>query len=159
MTTSPPCRTCRLIAGDEPGGPGGLIYGDELWEIEHAIEPLPLLGWLVLRPRRHVEHFADLTPEEALTFGPLVHRVTAAMTEILHPAKIYLSLYAEAEGFAHLHVHLIPRYLDTPDDHRGPRIFAYLSEAAASGRNTVDPARAAAMCGQIAQRMKSMAGS
>lgn len=35
---------------------------------------------------------------------------------------------SEAEGFSHLHLHLVPRMPDQPDDVRGPRVFAYLSE-------------------------------
>jgi len=155
MTTdNPTCRTCAIIRGDEPGGPGGLIYGDQYWGVEHAIEPIPMVGWLVLRPWRHVEAFADLTPEEATSFGPAVHRITKAMEEVLHPAKIYLSLYAEATGFAHLHVHLIPRFPDTPKDRRGPHIFAYLSEAGHTRRNGGDPIQAAAVAREIAVRLQ-----
>ena len=129
-----PCVTCRLTRGELPS-PGGVIYQDDLWQLQHDIEPIALVGWLILKPLRHVEAFADLTPEEAAAFGPLTRRITRAMTEVLHPAKIYLSLYAEAAGFAHLHVHLIPRYADTPPERRGPGIFAYLRESKASGRN------------------------
>lgn len=34
-------------------------------------------------------------------------------------------LFAEADGFAHLHVHLVPRMPDQPDDRRGPDVFGY----------------------------------
>jgi len=128
------CLTCRLNRGDLPS-PGGIIYQDDLWQLQHDIEPIALVGWLILKPLRHVEAFADLTPEEASAFGPLTRRVTRAMTEVLHPSKIYLSLYAEAAGFAHVHVHLIPRYADTPPERRGPGIFEYLRESKASGQN------------------------
>jgi diadenosine tetraphosphate (Ap4A) HIT family hydrolase len=60
------------------------------------------------------------------------------MSAVLHPAKIYLSLYAEAEGFAHLHVHLIPRAVQTPIERRGPGIFEYLRESKTNGRNLVN---------------------
>lgn len=128
------CLTCRLNRGELPA-PGGVIYQDGLWQLQHIVEPIALVGWLVLKPLRHVEAFADLTLEEASTFGPLTRRITRAMTEVLHPAKIYLNLYAEAEGFAHLHVHLIPRATETPPERRGPRIFEYLRESTDSGQN------------------------
>ena len=35
-------------------------------------------------------------------------------------------LFSEAEGFSHLHLHLVPRLPDQPDDARGPRAFRYL---------------------------------
>jgi diadenosine tetraphosphate (Ap4A) HIT family hydrolase len=135
-STASACLTCRLNRGELPA-PGGVIYQDAWWQLQHTIEPVPLLGWLVLKPLRHVEAFADLTDEEAATFGPLMRRITQAMTTVLRPAKIYVSLYAEAEGFAHLHVHLIPRSAQTPPERRGPRIFEYLRESTATGHNQV----------------------
>ena len=36
--------------------------------------------------------------------------------------------FSEAEGFSHLHLHLVPRSPDHPDDARGPRVFTYLTE-------------------------------
>ena len=128
------CLTCRLNRG-ELLAPGGVMYQDALWQLQHDIEPIALVGWLILKPLRHVEAFADLTKEEAATFGPLTRRVTRAMTEALHPVKVYLSMYAEAQGFAHLHVHLIPRFADIPPDRRGPAIFEYLRESKATGQN------------------------
>jgi diadenosine tetraphosphate (Ap4A) HIT family hydrolase len=126
------CLTCRLNSGELPA-PGGVIHQDTLWQLQH-VQPVALVGWLVLKPLRHVEAFADLTPEEAATFGPLTRRITRAMTEVLQPVKIYLNLYAEAAGFAHLHVHLIPRYAGTPPERRGPGIFEYLRESKSGGQ-------------------------
>ncbi|GAB3938861.1 hypothetical protein GCM10027614_19830 [Micromonospora vulcania] len=34
--------------------------------------------------------------------------------------------FAEQEGFAHVHFHVVPRMPDLPDERRGPRIFGYL---------------------------------
>ena len=34
---------------------------------------------------------------------------------------------SEAEGFSHLHVHLVPRLPDHPEDARGPSVFAYMT--------------------------------
>ncbi len=35
-------------------------------------------------------------------------------------------LFAEAEGFAHLHFHIVPRQPDLPADRRGPAILGHL---------------------------------
>jgi len=139
--TGQECLTCRLNQG-EGRAPGGVTYEDHLWRLEHAIEPIPLVGWLVLKPLRHVEQFADLSEDEVAAFGPLTRRIAQAMTEVLHPEKIYLTLYAEGPGFAHLHVHIIPRFADTPPERRGPRVFEYLRESSQTGRNLGDPAAA-----------------
>ncbi len=36
--------------------------------------------------------------------------------------------FSEAEGFSHLHLHLVPRLPDHPEDVRGPRVFAYMTD-------------------------------
>jgi diadenosine tetraphosphate (Ap4A) HIT family hydrolase len=145
------CIACRLHKG-ELSAPGGTIYRDHLWVLEHCIEPIPLAGWLVLKPIRHVESFADLTAEEASSFGPLTHRITKAMTEVIEPAKIYLSMYMEGANAAHLHVHLIPRRKETPMDRRGPWIFEYLRKRGASEENQSDIALAV----EIALRIRML---
>ena len=40
--------------------------------------------------------------------------------------KTYVIQLAEAEGFSHVHFHVVPRMADQPDELRGPRIFAML---------------------------------
>ena len=42
--------------------------------------------------------------------------------------KSYLMQFSEAEGFSHLHVHLVPRMADQPVERRGPQVFGYLSD-------------------------------
>jgi diadenosine tetraphosphate (Ap4A) HIT family hydrolase len=147
----PDCGTCRANRG-QLAAPGGAIYDDGLWRAEHAIEPIPMVGWLVLKPLRHVETFADLTAEEAARFGTIAHRLAQALTAELGAIKVYLSLYAEAEHFAHVHVHLIPRRADMPPDRRGPRVFEYLREATAHG-NQADVAEAARVAAAIRARL------
>lgn len=153
MGAEPECRTCRLNL--ETSAPGGVIYRDNLWVLEHAIEPVPMAGWLILKPVRHVEAFADLTPKEAESFGPLVCSATLAMTEVLNPVKVYLSMYMEAEGFAHLHVHLIPRFEETPAERRGPHVFEYLRDASQSGENQADVGQATEVAAAIRVRMNT----
>ena len=55
-------------------------------------------------------------------------RVSAALRSVLGCTKTYSALFAEAEGFAHLHVHLVPRMPGQPVDRRGPAVFGYLSD-------------------------------
>jgi diadenosine tetraphosphate (Ap4A) HIT family hydrolase len=136
------CGTCRANRGEIPT-PGGVIYQDELWRLEHTFEPIPLVGWLVLKSLRHIEVFADFTDDEAATLGPLIRRTTAAMLEALQPTKVYVCQFSEAEGFAHLHFHLIPRFADTPAELRGPHVFDLLRQATEQRRNLADLAEAA----------------
>ncbi len=136
---TPDCVACRANRG-EIVAPGGALYDDGLWRLEHTFEPIPMVGWLVLKPLRHVENLADLSSAEAAALGPLLQRITHAMNETLTPAKVYAALFAEA--VAHLHIHLIPRASDLPERYRGPDAFALLSEAAHTGKNLGDVSEA-----------------
>ena len=128
------CLACRSNS-NQVLAPGGVIYQDELWRLEHVLGPITMEGWLVLKPLRHVEMFADLTADEAARFGLLVRRATQAMAEILAPTKIYVVLFAEAANAAHIHLHMIPRYSDTPEERRGPDDFELLRQAVVQQRN------------------------
>lgn len=97
------------------------------WRVAHAFNS-SLPGWLVLLPTRHVMSFTDLTPEAAAEMGGLVHRLALALEEVTGCVKTYLMQFSEAEGFAHLHLHLVPRMADQPEHARGPRVFTYLSQ-------------------------------
>lgn len=87
-----------------------------------------LVGWLVLVPLRHVHALDELTAEEALTLGDLLRKATVALRSVTGCEKTYVMLFAEAEGFAHLHVHVVPRMPDQPADRRGPAVFGYLED-------------------------------
>jgi diadenosine tetraphosphate (Ap4A) HIT family hydrolase len=95
------------------------------WRVAHAFATA-LPGWLVVVPRRHVTALDELTPEEAAELGPVLRSVTAALRTVVGCDKTYVALFAEAEGFAHVHFHVIPRHADLPDDLRGPRVFGLL---------------------------------
>lgn len=118
-----------------PGGgaaPGGRLYDDGLWRLEHAVEPVPMLGWLVAKPVRHVEFLDDMTAEEAASMANVLRRGVGALRCALAvpPEKVYVALFAESTGCPHIHFHLIPRAPDHPTDTRGPQVFTLLSRAA-----------------------------
>ncbi len=146
------CGTCRANRGELPA-PGGVIYQDASWRLEHILAPIPLAGWLVLKPLRHVEAMADLSSEEAAAFGPLVRRITRAMREVLQPAKVYLCQFSEAEHFAHIHFHLIPRSADIPKERRGPAVFDLLSAAAQGGRKLAPLEEAERIAAAVRERL------
>ena len=54
--------------------PGGVLYDDGLWRVEHAVAPTPMLGWLVAKPLRHVEFLDELTGAEAEAMGRVLPR-------------------------------------------------------------------------------------
>jgi len=103
------------------------VYDDGRWRVAHAFTAA-LLGWMVVVPRRHVVSMAELTAGEATALGPLLTALSRGLERILGARKAYVAFFAEAEGFAHVHIHVVPRLADLPDDRRGPRVFGYLEQ-------------------------------
>jgi diadenosine tetraphosphate (Ap4A) HIT family hydrolase len=97
------------------------------WRVAHAFNST-LPGWLVLLPTRHVTSFTELAPEAADELGGLVRLMSNALEQITGCVKTYLMQFSEADGFTHLHLHLVPRLPDHPENARGPRVFAYLAD-------------------------------
>jgi len=101
------------------------IAHDEYWRLAHAVRSA-LPGWLVLLPRRHVTAIADLTDAEAARLGTWQVAASRALHAVTGCPKTYVAQFAEAEGFSHVHFHLVPRLPDQPADRRGPAVFGYL---------------------------------
>ena len=71
----------------------------------------------------------ELSPEQTTSLGPLLVAVSKALTRVTGCSKTYVAMFAEAEGFQHLHIHVIPRAADLSDGLKGPKIFDYLHRA------------------------------
>jgi diadenosine tetraphosphate (Ap4A) HIT family hydrolase len=97
------------------------------WRVVHAFNST-LSGWLVIVPTRHVTSFTELTPRAADELGGLIRRLGVALEAVTGCVKTYLMQFSEAEGFSHLHFHLVPRMADQPEEARGPKVFAYLTD-------------------------------
>ena len=122
----PGCFACDQQAAVVLPPREDVVHTDH-WRVAHAFNST-LPGWLVLLPIRHVASFTELTPEAADELGGLVRRLGAALEAVTGCVKTYLMQFSEAEGFTHLHVHLVPRLPDQPEDAREPRVFAYLTD-------------------------------
>ncbi len=124
------CRTCELTARRDEGlaPPWDLIVRTPSWDLVHAYDT-SIEGWLVLVARRHLTAVADLTDDEAAALGPLLKDVSAALATATGCEKTYVVQFAEHPLHPHVHVHVIPRYADQPDDLQGPRVFAALGVA------------------------------
>ncbi len=125
MTSS--CKTCELIAARDAGiAPlWDSIYRTDHWDVVHAYDSA-LPGWLVLVARRHITAVAELTEDEALELGQLIREVSVALKAVTGCVKTYVIQFAEAAEHPHVHVHIIPRMADQPEDRRSTRIFGYL---------------------------------
>lgn len=120
------CLSCRQTAAS--GLPAReCVIRAKNWRVAHAFDS-NLAGWLVLVTTRHVTALDQLSADEAVELGPLLRDLSAALRAVVGCSKTYVMLFAEAEGFSHLHFHVVPRMPDQPDDQRGPGIFTRLGQ-------------------------------
>lgn len=125
------CYSCDENELHEPA-PWKSIYRDDHWRLAHSFDSA-LPGWLVAVPLRHITAIHELRDEEGSTLGVLVSRASAALRDVTGCEKTYVMQFAEGDGFAHVHFHIVPRMSSFTADERGPRVFSFL------GREPVVP--------------------
>jgi diadenosine tetraphosphate (Ap4A) HIT family hydrolase len=118
------CYNCRITASPDPA-PRDTIVRTDHWRVAHAFDT-DLPGWLVLAPTLHVTRITQLAPAAAAELGSLLLDLSVALERETGCLKTYVMQFSEAEGYAHLHFHLVPRMADQPVEHRGPKVFAHL---------------------------------
>jgi diadenosine tetraphosphate (Ap4A) HIT family hydrolase len=121
----PGCYSCDQQSMSAPPPREDVVHTDH-WRVAHAFNS-SLSGWLVVAPTRHLLAFTDLTPAAADELGGLVRRLSVALEQVTGCVKTYLMQFSEAEGFSHLHLHLVPRSPDHPAEARGPAVFTFLT--------------------------------
>lgn len=119
------CYSCAQEARFEALPTWERIAFDRHWRVAHSLG-VALAGWLVLLPRRHVIAIADLTDEEAATLDAWQVRLSRALRAVTGCPRTYVAQFAEKDGFAHVHFHVVPRAADLEPSLRGPGIFAVL---------------------------------
>ena len=102
----PGCMSCDILAGKRTV-PGGVIYENEYWRVDSVVSPVLWRGFLIIKLKRHCEHLAELTPEEAATLGLVVQTTCLALTEVLKPGKVYVCSFGD--GIKHIHFWVLPR--------------------------------------------------
>ena len=105
-----------------PQADGWTVYEDDLWRVRALTRDITLPGTAMLTSIRHATGLADLTLEEAATFGVMCQRVTAALLSREAGSPGYgdgrvgrVHLHFWGDGGEHFHVWFFPRplgYLD-----------------------------------------------
>lgn len=126
-TGGEPCYACRMWASDDRPVREEIVL-EEPWRVAHSFGT-SLPGWLVLLPRRHVLGLHELTTEEMAPVGPLLQRLSAALKDVTGCEKTYVMLFGEAQGFGHVHFHVVPRMPWFTQEIAGPNIFKFLLES------------------------------
>jgi histidine triad (HIT) family protein len=109
------CLVCRELTGDVTV-PGGFLFEDDHVTAFH-IPPragIPAyLGHLLVVTRRHVARLGDLSETESAAIGTAATRLARALTDT-GADWVYSAVIGT--GTPHFHLHLLPRYPETPRD-------------------------------------------
>ncbi|MGA7757575.1 MAG: HIT family protein [Ilumatobacteraceae bacterium] len=119
------CYACRMGRDDAPLRERFVRRGG--WRVALDFNS-SLEGWLIITPLRHLQSIDELTDDEAVELGRLLRDASRALHTVTGCIKTYVMLFAEADGFAHVHFHVVPRMADQPGDRKGPAVFGHLKE-------------------------------
>jgi diadenosine tetraphosphate (Ap4A) HIT family hydrolase len=115
-----PCLACRIVAG-EMRPAGGIIWRGDGLTVHGLADPCPIPGWLVLTSDRHARALYDLEPGELAAVGPVAARVMRAQLATLGAQHVYA--FSVCDELLHFHLHLVPRFADTPQRLRARGCF------------------------------------
>jgi diadenosine tetraphosphate (Ap4A) HIT family hydrolase len=99
------CWFCDDASRTDPP-PGGWVYEDAMWRVGHAPASYGPQGLVLLEACRHFLDVAEMTPEEASAFGPLLGRLVAAIKQVTGAVRVYL--FSTMAQVPHFHAMLIP---------------------------------------------------
>lgn len=117
------CYACGWNSRLANAPPRESVVTENGWRVALAIG-CSLPGWLVVVPTRHIQSMDELTDDESTHLGPMLRRLTRALGEVVNCQKTYVALFAEQEGFSHLHMHVVPRMPWFSTEQTGPRSLA-----------------------------------
>ncbi|MEX3622855.1 HIT family protein [Viridibacillus arvi] len=70
------------------------------------------LGHIMIDLKRHTPEIGDMTADEAKAFGLIMTRVSKALMEVEGAEHVYSMV--SGNSVSHLHMHIVPRYPNTP---------------------------------------------
>jgi diadenosine tetraphosphate (Ap4A) HIT family hydrolase len=146
------CRVCRSISGEARISPGPAVFDGCYWSLEHAY-PTRLPGWLVIVLKRHAEALHELSVEEFQELATIQAQAARVLHHELGCAKEYMACFAEMQGFAHLHIHVIPRAETLADNLKGARIFSLITVTEAEA---IPPDEIRMLCEKLKYRFEQM---
>ncbi|MEU2621055.1 hypothetical protein ABZ642_23435 [Streptomyces sp. NPDC007157] len=98
------CVLCARAGTLAHSDPGWLLRTGHWGVSTHPAIPAP--GWVAVQTLRHTEGLAGLDDVEAAELGPLLARLSAAVTRVTGSERAYT--YSLGEGSPHTHVLLGP---------------------------------------------------
>ena len=104
----PGCESCAYTSG-ERRAPGGRVYENEHWLVEHVGSPW-VTGTMVVKTQAHREALWELTPDEAGSLGLTLQAVSRALVVALGAERVWLLMMVDGSPPYHVHMLLLPRY-------------------------------------------------
>lgn len=114
------CAVCAELVG-RPPAPGGIVFQNAWWQVDHHTGPWTDPGELIVKARRHVESIGGLTGPEAAALGPVLQAAVAAVERVVRPERVYVASYGER--VRHVHFFLLPRTRRLPAGHVFSDVF------------------------------------
>jgi diadenosine tetraphosphate (Ap4A) HIT family hydrolase len=115
------CLSCKVTSG-KIATPGGILFENKLITITHSIPPAQSKGFLIVQPKRHIEHIAELTRFEMQEICTAIYISSQSITQALVPEKVYVCSFGET--VKHVHFYVIPRLAEMP--HRGITVLTQM---------------------------------
>ncbi|AGC41859.1 hypothetical protein MYSTI_00509 [Myxococcus stipitatus DSM 14675] len=120
MDVNEPCLGCAIARGEHR--PVGGIIARAPGLVLHGIAgPSPVPGWVVISSEQHARAWYDLDDATARELGGFAARVMRAQREALGAEHAYA--FAIGDVLRHCHLHLVPRYRETPQRLWGRAVF------------------------------------
>lgn len=116
------CYACNWNSRLADAPPRESVVTEDGWRVALALG-CSLPGWLVVLPTRHIQSMDELSGSEASALGPLLGRLTIALRQLVVCERTYVAMFAEQQGFSHLHIHVVPRMSWFNAEQTGPRAF------------------------------------
>ena len=116
------CFICRKHQG-EIKIPGGAIYEDDLIYVGHAmpVKGTAYIGYIFIDLKRHVKGLDEMKDEEASLIGIMAKKLSKALKDCLNAEHVYL--FSLVDYVPHFHLHVVPRYINTPEEYWGTDIM------------------------------------
>jgi diadenosine tetraphosphate (Ap4A) HIT family hydrolase len=105
------CFICDKHLGISNQPPGGYFYEDEHWKVCHFPADQSVVGRIILESKRHFLDFAEMTEEEAASYGGVIKLLYVALKQVTEAERVYQLI--TIDGTPHFHVHFIPRVPDS----------------------------------------------
>jgi diadenosine tetraphosphate (Ap4A) HIT family hydrolase len=92
---------------DQPGRELAILDTD-IWRVVHGPPEATRAGGVKIMSRRHFTDFAEMTPPEQASFGPLLNSLDLAIREVTGAERVHL--VSTRDRVPHFHAWLYPRY-------------------------------------------------